>query len=111
MKNVVRMAVIFLLISLSCSPYLRQPMLIPTTDNPIVVEAVRLYVGKLYIVKSEVIPGEFYYESSTKIPKRKRVWMEIYGAENNRIKLVMIIEAKLVPSQPEQWRFDDFKID
>ena len=62
--------------------------------------------GKVFVVKSEIVPGKYYWEGSTVVPKRKRVWMEIYAAINNRIVLVKVIEAKCIPAKPEGWEWD-----
>jgi len=110
MKTLGRMAVVALLVMLSCHPYSMPPKLYP--DNPtVIIEAIRLYMGKLYVVKSEILPGEYYWESSTKVQRRKRVWLEIYVAEEHKIKLYMVVPAKMRKAQPETWRFPPFKED
>lgn len=62
--------------------------------------------GRIFIVRSEIIPGQYYWEGATVVPKRKRVWMEVYAAVNGRIVLVKIIRAKCIPAKPEEWEWD-----
>ena len=98
------MAVIVIVL-FSCSMPLVVPKMTPQTGN-ICVEAFRLYSGKIYVVRSEVIPGQFYFEGATRSPKRVRVWMEIYVADGRKIILYKIINAERIPATPEGWEFE-----
>ena len=79
----------------------------PAATGNIVVEAFRFQGGRIFVAKSEIIPGKYYWEGSTAVPKRKRVWIEIYVAVGNQIVLYKTINAKCVPAKPESWEFEE----
>lgn len=99
---------IFFLLMVSCSIPLHIPKVSPAAAIGESIEGFRLYSGAIFVVKSEIIAGGNYWESSTRTPRRVRVWMEIYVAKNNRIVLYKIIRAKLIPAKPEAWDFKEF---
>jgi len=101
----VKIIIIVLVIMFSCSMPLVIPKLEPQTGN-ICVEAFRFCNGKIYVVRSEVVPGKFYVEAGVRAPHRKRVWMEIYVADGRKIILYRIINAKKIPAKPEGWEFE-----
>jgi len=82
----------------------------PIVGPNIVVEAFRFSDGNIYIVKSEIIPGGYYYDGAIRRISHKRVWCEIYGAFGNRIKLYKIVMGTIIPAKPETWKFEDFDI-
>jgi len=108
MIKILKCLAIFFLFMISCSMPIHVPNVAPASARNEIIEAFRLYNGAIFIVKSEVIPGENYWESSTRTPRRVRVWMEIYIAKDNRIVLYKIIRAKLIPAKPEMWDFKEF---
>lgn len=81
------------------------PKIEPMTGN-VRIEAFRYYVGKIYVVKSEIIPTKKYSIGHPIIATRKRVWLEIYVADGRKIILYKIINAKLIPAKPEVWEFE-----
>ena len=106
MSKLVKVAVIFILLMVSCALPIRIPNMMPAANSNVCIEAFRHRDGMIFVVKSEVIPGEFYFEGATRVPKRKRVWMEIYASVKGRIELIKIYEAKCVPAKPEEWEWD-----
>lgn len=106
MPKLIKCLIIFVLLMVSCSLPIRIPRMAPAVTQNVVLEAFRLVDGKIFIVKSEIITGQYYWEGATATPKRKRVWMEIYAAVNGRIVLVGAIEARCVPAKPEEWEWD-----
>ncbi len=99
---------IFFLLMVSCSMPLHVPRVAPAAVVGKNIEGFRLYNGAIFIVRSEIVTGGNYWESSTREPQRKRVWLEIYIAKDNRIILYKIIRAKIIPAQPETWDFKEF---
>jgi len=100
---------IFSLITFSCSIPISRIKTVPAANDNVIIEGFRLYHGMIFIIKSEMICGNDYWDTSNGVPHRKRVWVEIYIAENNRIVLYKIISTHKVPATPEYWEFDDLK--
>ena len=108
MATFTKILTILIVIMFSCSPKINVPRLMPVTGRAIVVDAFRYYNGRIFVVKSEIIPGGGYWDAATREPRRKRVWVEIYAAVNHRIELIRIIRATIVPAKPETWEFKEF---
>jgi hypothetical protein len=106
MTKLVKVTVIFILLMVSCAMPIRIPNMMPAANSNVCIEAFRLRDGMIFVVKSEIVPGKYYWEGSTAVPKRKRVWMEIYAAVNGRIELIKVYEAKCIPAKPEGWEWD-----
>ena len=85
------------------------PIVVPKMSSQpgnICVEGFRFYCGAIYVLKSELLPPRKYTEISTHAQPRKRIWLEIYVAEKNKIVLYKIINAKKIPAKPEEWEFE-----
>ena len=89
----------------SCSMPIVVPNMTPQTGR-VCVEAFRYYNGRIYVVKSELMKAERFIEASTYVPKRKRIWIEIYVSDGHKIILYKIINAKKTPAKPEEWEFE-----
>ena len=106
MGKLVKVTVIFILLMVSCALPIRIPNMMPAANSNVCIEGFRHRDGFIFVVKSQVIPGEFYFEGATRVPKRKRVWMEVYAAIKGRIELIKVYEAKCIPAKPEGWEWD-----
>jgi hypothetical protein len=106
MKRILKVLAIGTLFVLSCSMPTRIPQVAPALNKKICIEAFRHQDGMIYVVKSEMVPGEFYWDGATSTPKRKRVWMEVYASVGGRIELINVYEAKCIPAKPESWEWE-----
>lgn len=80
--------------------------MMPAANSNVRIEGFRHRDGMIFVVKSEIIPGKYFWEGATAIPKRKRVWMEVYAAVQGRIELIKVYEAKCIPAKPEGWEWN-----
>lgn len=111
MSKLIKVTVIFIMLMASCSLPIRIPNVMGAEIGGEIVEGFAYYCGKIFVVKSISISGAHYWQSSTKIPAKKRVWMEIYIARGGHIVLFAILNAKLISANPERWRFENFKVE
>lgn len=78
----------------------------PVPVSEICIEGFTLYHGMIFIVKSQIVPGEFYWDAGNWQQKHKKVWMEIYAAVGTQIRLIKIVEGRVIPPTPERFSFE-----
>lgn len=109
MPKFLKIVAMFVVAMFSCSIPIIPPKVAPAISVNVVIEAVTLYHGRVFILKSTIIPGVEYWNASGRIPARKRVWVEVYAAVNGHIEIVKILDAKRIPAKPEMWEFKEFE--
>ena len=109
MIKIAKLVAIFIVAMFSCSISTIPPKMTPASSGGITIEGMRLYNGRLFILKSMVFPGGKYWRTANVIPAIKRCWVEIYTSVNGRIVLYKIMEARKIPAQPESWELKEFK--
>jgi hypothetical protein len=114
MLKTTKMVLAFLALMFACSAanvvndtYIIEPI----PESNVCIEGFALYRGMIYVVKSQIVPGEFYWEAGNWQQKHKRVWMEIYAAIGTQIRLVKVVEGSVIPPTPEHFDFSGKKND
>jgi len=81
----------------------------PRQDNKtfVCVEAFRFTGGRIFVYKSEILLPANHYEVMLygNTIRRKRVWIEIYVATPWGIKLLMIVNGRIIPATSETYDF------
>lgn len=108
MSKILKVFIIFIVLMVSCSLPMRIPKMMAANRN-VCIEGFKYSTNAIFIILSETDSGAQYWESSTRTRPRKRVWMEIYIARDNKIVLWRVINAVLISANPEKWKFEDEK--